>query len=370
MKKVQEIKTIGDENYHYTSGYFPDNKWIDNDTLILERCVNGTIGYDDDDVVEFVKLSLKDYSVEVVHTDKVYAYFYFVYDNKIYYADRRYIKAVDIDTRKVKILYEHKGYSRDKADDNADFGGIHVGKDKSYVGEPTITADGKHIGFRISTSNKAGRMIVIDTETCEEVYSFEAVFPWPFYAPEHFMICPTNYKRAYFCHEGITQYVANRMWMYDDNEKKMWSFAKQRLDENGNLGDQYGHEMWAPDGKGMYVVKYPSSTIKPTGVMYVDVDTGKTEAVATGYRYWHICVSRDGKYLIGDTFEPDLGDKSKTEVVVVDLSDGSESLIEVAKTNMHHPAHPHPQLSPMSDKAIYNTLDKNDRLTVRIAYLK
>lgn len=369
MKTVEKIVTIGDESYHYTSGYFPDNKWVDNETVILQRCKNGTIGYDDNDDVEFVKLSLKDYSMEVVHTDKVYAYFYFVYGNKIYYTDRKCLKVVDIATKAVSVLYEYDGYSKDTSDDKFDFGGIHIGKDKSYLGEPTITADGKHIALRIATSNKAGKMIIINAETGKEEYSFEVVFPMPFYAPEHLMICPTNYKLAYFCHEGTTQYISNRMWLYDDDEKRMWNFAKQRLDENGNLGDQYGHEMWSPDGKCMYVVKYPSSTLKPSGVMYVDVKTGETKPVATGYKYWHICVSSDGKYLIGDTFEPDLSDKTKTEVVVVDLSDGTESVIEVAKTNQRHPAHPHPQMSPMSDKAIYNSLDENDRLTVRIAYL-
>ena len=64
-----------------------------------------------------------------------------------------------------------------------------------------------------------------------------------------------------------------------------------------------------------------------------------------------------------------MNDKSKSEVVVVDLSDGSENVIDVAKKE-EHPAHPHPQLSPNNDKLIYTSLDENNRVVMKIAFLK
>lgn len=354
MKQIEKIETYGDADYHYSSGYFPDNKWLDNDTLLIQRCVNPTVGYDDQDEVEFLCLSLKDGKKDLICKDKVFAYFYFVFGTKLYYCDRQNLKVVDIQSKHVKTLYTYTGYQP----------GI------SKLAEPNITDDGKFICMRIATQNLPARIVVIEADTGREVYQFEAPFSQPFYAAEHNMICPTDPQLVYFCHEGTTQYISNRMWLYDARTGRKWNFAKQRLDENGNLGDCYGHEMWAPDGKGMYFVKYPCSTLAPSGVFYVDVQTGEQKAVATGYKYWHIAVSPDGKYLIGDTFEPNLQDKSETEVVMIDLADGSEQVVDIARTNQRHPAHPHPQLSPNSDRIIYNSLDESGRLTMKVVFLK
>ena len=42
--KIEKIIKIGDENYHYTSGYYSQNKWIDNDTVVLARATDEKIG--------------------------------------------------------------------------------------------------------------------------------------------------------------------------------------------------------------------------------------------------------------------------------------------------------------------------------------
>lgn len=358
MRKVIEIKTIGDNKYHYTSGYFTDNKWVDNDTLIIERSECPSIACDDWEGkadAELLKLSLKDGNMEFICRDKIFGYNYLVYDNKIYYSDRKDIKVVDIASKETETLYKND-YFRE-----SDF--------MAVIGL-SMTNDGKYLCTYIAGKEAPTKVVVMERETGRLVYSFmPRKFSNPFNQVSHVMICPEDYQLVYFCHEGTTEYVSNRMWLYDAKTGKQWNIAKQRLDEDGNLGDCFGHEMWAPDGKGMYFVKYPASSILPFGACYVDAKTGKSETRYTGYRYWHIGASPDGKYLAGDTFEPDKSDISKSEVIVIDLSDGSENVIDIAKKE-NHPAHPHPQLSPKSDKLIYTTLDDNNRVVMKIAFLK
>ena len=42
IMNVEKIKTIMDDEYHYTAGYFVTNKWIDNDTFIGVRATEDT----------------------------------------------------------------------------------------------------------------------------------------------------------------------------------------------------------------------------------------------------------------------------------------------------------------------------------------
>lgn len=357
MLKVKEIKTITEEGYHYSPQYFTENKWVDNDTIILDRWVKKE-KFTDKEYSQLVKYSLTDNSMELIYEGPNNRHL--VHNGKIYLVTGEKLLEVDIATKAQREIYTLDGYK----------------KAEKELGELMITKDGKHISLRIGfdaalgSATVSARFLVVEVETGNVVYSFDKGFERPFNHANHSMICPTNYKRVYFSHEGTTQYISNRMWIYDNDEKRMWNFAKQRLDENGNVGDCFGHEVWAPDGKGMYFVKYPASTLEPKGLLHVDIDSGKIEAVATGYDYWHVCVSPDNKYLTADTFEPDKSDKAKSEVVVVDLADGTETLVEVARQGVTHPAHPHPQFSPNSDKIVYTHFDENGTVMTRIAYLK
>ena len=247
MKKVLEIKTIGDTKYHCTAGYFPDNKWLDNDTFVYQRSEDPTIACEDWEgkvTSELVRLSLKDNSEEVLLSDRIFGYHYVIFGDKIYYSDRKNLKVFDIKSKKTDILYTNNDYY---PDDNA-----------MALMCPTVTNDGKYISVYISGRNpehSMAKIIVLETETGHVRYTFEAGgFARPFQYADHVMICPTDPDLVYFCHEGTTEYVSNRMWLYDAKSGKKYNFAKQRLDEDGNLGDCFGHEMWAPDGRGMYFV--------------------------------------------------------------------------------------------------------------------
>ena len=114
MKQACEIRTYGDDRFHYTAGYFPDNKWLDNDTLILERAVHPSIGCNDFEgkagEIELVRLDLRDDRMEVVCRDRIFGYHYLVHGNRIYYTDRQALHVLDLATGANTILYRNEDY--------------------------------------------------------------------------------------------------------------------------------------------------------------------------------------------------------------------------------------------------------------------
>lgn len=181
------------------------------------------------------------------------------------------------------------------------------------------------------------------------------------------MICPTNPDRIFFAHEGITFYVSNRLWVYDAREDRAWNIAKQNIDEDRSPGDCFGHEAWAPDSKGMHFVKYPCSPKEPRGVSYVDIETGRIDVLYSKYNYWHACPSRDARFITADTTD---NGTTCSEVVVIDRSDDTETIIDTPEISWNHHCHPHPQMSPNNSKAVYTALDDKGRTGARVAYLK
>lgn len=344
MKQTDHIVTIPNDGYHYTSGYYTDNRWLDNDTLILMRSKSP-----DKDYNEMVKYSLKDGSIELL-CDDAYGYSnHVVWNDLIYYSDSKKITVLDTKTNEKKVVYER------------------LPDDPERLQMPSITKDGKAICVYGEMPEQPGVFAVIDIETGKRMYKFEKGFAPPFVVANHGMICPTNPNRIFFAHEGITFYVSNRLWIYDAQLDKAWTIAKQNLDEDGNLADCYGHEMWSPDGKGMFFTKYPCSPKGPRGVSYVDIETNQSEVLYSKYNYWHTGVSQDGKYITADTTGDGMG---HSDVVVIDRADNTESVIDSPSITGVHPCHPHPQLSPDNSKVVYTALDETGRTCVKIAYLK
>ena len=344
MKQTEKIVTIQNDGYHYTSGYYTDNRWLDDDTLIIMRSK-----FPDKDFTEMVKYSLKDGSIEVLCDDASGFSNHVVWKNLVYYSDGKTIRVIDTKTNEKKVVYER------------------LADDPERLQMPSITVDGKAMCAYGEIAGQPGSFSVIDLETGKRMYKFEKGFAPPFAVANHGMICPTNPYRIFFAHEGITFYVSNRLWVYDAKADKAWNIAKQNLDEEGNLGDCFGHEMWAPDGKGMYFVKYPCSPKGPKGVCYVDIETGKVDVLYSKYNYWHTGVSQDGKYITADTTD---NGTTYSEVVIIDTSDNTETIIDTPEITWNHPCHPHPQLSPDNSKVVYTALDETGRTCVKVAYLK
>lgn len=344
MKEVKEYITITDDTYHYTSGYFTMNKWTNNGDILLLRAKEDKISKPN----ELVYYSVSEKRVKEVLYTNISGYI--VWNDIVYILFDDKLISFDLNTKEERVIF-----------------------DKSPQGikwmMPHITNDGKYISLHSDTETE-GKFISIDTKTGEIYISFQKKFLPPFEAANHGMICPTDPDIMFFSHEGNTEYITNRLWLYNKRTGEMKNFTKQKMDENATLVECFGHESWAPDGKGMYFVKYPQSILKPTGLCYVDIETGKNELLFSGYPYWHVGVSKDGKYLSADTMRGCFDGTDLSEVVVADIEEKTETVIDVVHSTGKHPCHPHPHFSLDSKMIAYNIRTEEDMTAVRIAVLK
>lgn len=347
MKKVVDYLVITDDEYNYTPGYFTANKWTKDGDIILFRSKESE-GHEEDKLSYLVRCSVSKKSVVDVLCEGDLTSSYVVHENMVYYCTYKSLNSVNIDTKEIKIIFKFE--------------------DVRYA-MPHITNDGRYINLEGHQENGMANFVRVDLETGDAKIILNKKFISPFATANHCMICPTNPDLVFFAHEGTAEYVTNRMWAYDVKENRMHNIIKQEMTEDGDLGEYFGHEMWAPDGKGLFFVKYPKSPLKPTGLCYGDYAAGKKEVLFSGYPYWHVGVSKDGKYLIADTMRGVFDGTDLSEVVLADIKEKTETVIDVVHANSKHPGHPHPSMSPDGSKVVYTAVD-NGKITTKIAYLE
>ncbi|MBE6613010.1 MAG: hypothetical protein E7632_11005 [Ruminococcaceae bacterium] len=325
--------TLTSDKYQYTFGYYSRNPWVSDDVCIMARAEDFTKSADTELVaVDFAgrevhELGISDlgWSEFAVHGEDLY----WISDGVLYHRNVR--------GGEVKKIAEMPG-----------------------MNFPHMTADGNYINWEADRDGKYCGF-VCDVRTGEVTELCAMKFAEPFPVANHMMICPTNPDILFFAHEGITQYISNRLWIAEKGREPR-SIARQHLDHNGNLGDCYGHEMWAADGKGVWFVKYPVSPQPPCGLSYVDLATGKTTLHFSKFAYWHCSTSPDGRYVGADTLE------NPSKIVVVDLETREERCVDVITNGWKHPAHPHPCFSPKSKYVAYNHVI-DGRTTVSVSLI-
>jgi len=331
------VTRIGDDTYHYSFGYYATNNWLDEHRLVITRSPNlGT-------------------------TPAVYV-------------EGREAVLVDIENKTETVLgdifpwivQDGTLYATEKSGDETAILAINdttceVYRTKLTVDDLTITADGNYLVFgeRETDDSRRSHGCRLDLATGEATVLFEKQFQKPFNVTNHYMVNPQDPKQVFFAHEGDTLYVSNRLWLYDE-DRGMHCMAKQRLDGEGNLGDCFGHECWAPDGSGLWFVKYPCSPLPPRGLCFAGVNGEQTDVVYGAYPYWHVCCAPNGRYLAADTQGP-----GYSSVVVIDKETGKEAEAYRAGFLWSHPAHPHPTFSPSSEQVIFHDL-KDGQLTLGI----
>jgi len=337
---VDQIKYIGGADCNYDAGYYTFNKWVDNRRLVLAKWEGGGaphahVLYDIDTGAERVLCEGAGFPV--------------VNGGRFYYTKGPSLFVGDIDSGAVSEVWRHG--------------------DGFPLAYAHVTNDGRYVGLRATPPDGTAILLVCDTHTgdCREICRKRFRAPYP--TADHVMICPADPNLMFFAHEGDTEYISNRLWVADGRDGTARCIARQRLTPDGDLADCFGHEMWAPDGKGMYFVKYPVSLTQPKGICYVELATREIKLVASGFRYWHVGVSADGKKLVADT-HPDwetLSPGDVSEVVCVDLERGSETPVARAKSTWKHPCHPHPQFSPDAGLICFTALNEHGKVCVGIA---
>lgn len=345
IKDGLPIKRIADEKYGYSYGYYSANKWVDNNRLVLVRGIGTTLS-EFNKYAQLVLIDIEKQTEELLltfneRTEKSigagHGEGYVVHNNDIYYIDGTNENGVY-----EEVLYHFNLQSRKNEE-------LYRGNNFYF---PHITDDGRYINIEVLATNENEKYacVVINTVTKKAERIFEKRFSKPFNEIGHIMINPKTDDEIFFCHEGDTFYVSNRLWMYKKN-KGIYPLAKQKLDDESNLGDCFGHECWSHDGRGLYFVKYKCSPLPPTGLCYVDTEGNQTDVIYSKYNYWHVCCAPNGRYLASDT-----QDETYSGVCLVDMENGEEKMVFKADTTWSHPTHPHPCFSPNTDKLVFHEL--------------
>ncbi len=335
---------LSDPEYHYSFGYYSNNSWVDDHRIVMYRFKSPDPAKPAETLQESKSVVLVDLNAQ---TETVLpgpdSGNYVVHGTKLYYImDSSVLYCMDVDS----------GETRE----------ICRGKRMSF---PHMTADGKFLNWhQTGTDEEPDTGIRLNVETGETVTMFSKRFAPPFPVSNHMMICPTDPDLLFFSHEGITFYVSNRLWLAPLG-KEPFNIAKQYLNASGDLGDCFGHECWAADGKGLYFVKYPCSPEPPRGLCYVSLDSpNESKVLYSKYNYWHASVAPDGRHLAADT-----QDKGFSGVCLVDMETGKEDMLVKTRTNWTHPCHPHPHFNPGCTKLAFHELDDNGQVAVGILNL-
>ena len=337
---------ISDQEYHYSFGYYSNNSWVDDHRIVMSRFKAEdltAIQMHSESVnpvpIQLVLVDL-DARQETILTEPLCMSYsdYVVHGTTLYYVEAaEKLYKMNVETGETTLVYHGEG-----------------------INFPHMTSDGKHLNWHHDTpEDQPNAGMRINLETGEVVKMFERKFSPPFTVSNHMMICPTDPNLLFFAHEGNTFYVSNRLWLAPLG-KEPFNIAKQYLNANGDLGDCFGHECWAADGKGMYFVKYPCSPEPPRGLCYVPLDKpNESKVLYSKYNYWHVSVAPDGRHLAADT-----QDNGFSGVCLVDMETGKEEMLVKTKTNWRHPCHPHPHFNPSCTKLAFHELDENGQIVV------
>ncbi|WP_409342641.1 TolB family protein [Paenibacillus sp. MBLB4367] len=246
-------------------------------------------------------------------------------------------------------------------------------------GPLSITNDGRTLGVYWSELNHeaalegspaseaaaaAGKCWVIgtvDTASGEVREAIRPLFAEPYPVANHAMVSPVDPEMVFYCHEGATEHIPDRLWVIDTRTGETRNIFPQKRDESGRHVEYVGHEIWSFDGSGLYFVKYAHSPDQPAGVYFADKWGERHEFVNGDYRYWHVGISPDGRYAAADTQEP-----GKSKIVLIDTATKRSELLCELPCRGVHPGHPHPSFSPDSRKVTFTFSDEHDALWVGV----
>jgi hypothetical protein len=195
----------------------------------------------------------------------------------------------------------------------------------------------------------------------------------------HLMINPEYDNLVFFCHEGTTTKIPDRMWTINtDTGEKKNIFIQQNnsLDQDSPIktGETSGHENWTADGEHMVFVKYPYDTnVGMNGIVRVDKYGEDREYINDDYRYWHCHPSSDNRFVTADTMltGASMGTNvnmsfGSSEIVLIDIKTSSSILLTKIKAGGTHPYQPHPAFSPNGKLVAFSCSNGDELLQVGI----
>ena len=344
VKNAKPAAQISSGEHHYSFGYYAENKWLDENRIVLIRGNTPQICTDPATraEAELVVYDILSDSVTLIAEGIASFTDYAVQGGAVLYVKNSVLFEYDADTCQEKALFSAKN-----------------------IGSPHVGAHGRYVSvFSCSEESCSFFRVDRETESCELM--LDTVFDAPYPYANHGMISPTDKDIIFFAHEGDTRHIPDRLWIYDAKAGKARNIAPQGVTSDGLAADCFGHEAWAHDGRGLYFVKYRES-LTTGGICYADINGTPPELLYTGYDYWHVGASSSGKYLTADT--RGIGGE-RSGVVLIDLTSGEELLVDTPSVTFRHPCHPHPQLSPEDTRLAYHYKNEHGNTAVKICTLE
>lgn len=155
----------------------------------------------------------------------------------------------------------------------------------------------------------------------------------------HPMVNPEYPNLLFFCHEGTTEYIHDRLWVTNLDTGESYNMFVQAPYSTEITAETSGHEVWSMDGEMMYWVKYASTNnVGQSGLMRTDRFGSNREYLNGDYGYWHCSPAGNHVWVVSDT---NIG-----QIVLVNANTYSSRLI--SKFEMYdwvHPNQPHPHIS-------------------------
>lgn len=209
------------------------------------------------------------------------------------------------------------------------------------LGNIQVTNDGKYMNGYFSGYSGGNTVARINLETGEVDALMKKDFS---YNPDtmgvgHPIINPEYPELLFFCHEGTTTLIPDRLWLANTDTREMFNLFEQGERDDGLSGECSGHEVWGMDGEYMYFVKYDvSQNIGQRGLMRVTKDGSEREYINGDFSYWHCYPSSDNNWVVGDT--------NKGQIAIANTKTHySELLVHFRIYSHQHPYQPHPVIS-------------------------
>lgn len=350
-----EFRSIGKEHSHTASGYISENFWTsDGKSMLLytdqdqKTAVGNMILYNIETGDEKLLAKKVSWECGIISSD-----------------DKLYLRGGSFGYPEFSDTHVWEIYKQDlkTGDRRLLYSDPKVGS----IDRPlTITADGKLLGIVKDIPFRT--LFNLDTETGETTDLLTREFDPPNNTPNHVQINPVYHNLTLYSHEGL--FVKDRIWVYDSESKTSINVFKQCVDENGEALEHVGHEIWSKDGEQIYFVKYFSGALRtderPDGVCRIDKDGKNLRFINHDYRYTHCYPSRDGKWIVADTF-PDAETK-KVGIVLINGESGKSMLVcnQPHGELYVHPGHAHPVFTPDENSVVFTYGDEEGFLRTAI----
>ena len=186
----------------------------------------------------------------------------------------------------------------------------------------------------------------------------------------HTNVNPGHPEYLFFCNEGVTTKIPDRLWMHNFDTNETYNFFVQAgEDDSIDTRETSGHEAWNMTGDYMYWVKYTfDSNLGQSGPMRKDKEGKFREYLNGDYSHWHCYPSGDDNWVASDINQPEWGKAAEIGGCRVALTNTNTyeswpiAFFECPYGN--HPYHPHPHINYGTTVIQWAMVDKDDVLGV------